>query len=753
MPPKMNPKGQKYPWTDKEKNFAMYESGRQMESFLSDYVGICLEGDEKKQEKKKYQDISISDPCEDNPNITDDVMAGKYAGGSMLKGSGRIQLGDVHQGYSVYVTPEQEPVTLSKIDEMAGISKDITQRMRDQYKGLSDPKSMHLNERSNEIADWIDLQTSAFDPRTGDIVEAEFRSPALKLANIRAGDAPRFGTMGVEGCLDILEHGDANGGKGIYDDYMTMMSSGAREAHVQFRRQKMEADGWDAQKEATYLGELKAEHEKTITAFENLANIDDRGQYDKALNNRLDEMIGKDITNNRGATPMIGYMKGENRAIDMGYDSTHLHVLGRIGQAEEVARKKSAALDRAIATTTVDSAKADYIEQKEKCDEYLKEVAEIKESVWSKKVNSKDEMEAADRQVDEFFAAHQEKYGELQRWDNYNKENYAYNRDVAMNPPTRQQEFVRPEIPSTEGLDRSMKQFSVARFALFRSESEEHKELRSAAEKVKEKIEKLKNGKVHDEYMDKERDMTDKEYSILLDETRADIEALSKASDKYIDHATNHGKSTPSTSAGKARLEGARGIKEQAEQFREALNPKPVLEAEAAGPEREAEANVKGGKSVPQSLARLDKEVDKFKQMNGNDFHDTTPESGAFGMNEWEYQAAKVVAASTVKTAYENGEIGAGEISGAYAKATREVAKDKDFAKWVKEAHDDPAKRSKFQNMTADEISDDFVNDMTKGMEKAQQKEQGPKSKDLDANKKVNNGQVRNKTEITGPEL
>ena len=73
-----------------------------------------------------------------------------------------------------------------------------------------------------------------------------------------AGAAPKYDMEGFEKCIDALEQNGVEGGKSIYDDYFTVISSGARETQIQFHRQQMEQDGWDVEKEQIlFWGKMK----------------------------------------------------------------------------------------------------------------------------------------------------------------------------------------------------------------------------------------------------------------------------------------------------------------------------------------------------------------------------------------------------------------------------------------------------------------------------------------------------------------
>ena len=431
MLPKKNAEGKTYPWALEGKDFATYESVYKYTQFLAEMARTI----------GKTGDVTASGDIlqgmeEENSLFANEVN--QIVGGMGKGDKGHIKVASIHQGYSYYCTPEQKPKLTAEYDKLAGISKELGAHLKSAYAGKKDESSRHLQEKAEQFAEWLDLQAEAADPRAGNIVEAEFHAPYLYVLNMESGSAPKIESKEFKEIVRVLEHGDDGKSPAIYDDYMTIMSAGAKETKVQFHRQKMEAGGWNAEKEQTYLQELRAVHQKTVDAYDRLWQVDDRGQYDSVLNNKLDHMIGKDPSNTRDMNCAIGCMRGEMRAIDLGYDSRHLYVLGQIGMQEQILKKKSVEWEKRLETDA--KLEKGYEEQLAKCTagtkdfekyekslkryqesvknlrsqieamkEYKKDLDLFKKSIWNKRVNSKEEMEAAEKQVDDFFAAHQEK--------------------------------------------------------------------------------------------------------------------------------------------------------------------------------------------------------------------------------------------------------------------------------------------------------------------------------------------------------
>lgn len=972
MPPKKNAEGKTYPWAIEGKDFAAFESLHKYANFVSGYARIVG-----REEEVNGLDSEIGQIVDENESLAENEEYKNIMGAEASGLASVIKVASGHQGYYQYFTPEQKEQAQKDFENAAAVMTEVSESLRNAYAGREDARSRRLQERADQVADLSDLQTEVYNPKAGNIVEAEFRAPYLYTLNMEAAQAPKFDELGIEECVRVMDQEGVPNGKSIYDDYMTMMSSGSRETKVQFHRQQMEATGWDADKEQTYLRELRHSHQQTVEAFDRLWEVDDRGQYDSVLGNHLDHMIGKSPSNTRDSNAAVGYLKGELQAMDMGYDSRHLHVLGQIGMQEQYLKKHLTSLEKEMETYHSDPEMLQKLEtRKAGLLEYQQDLNQLKASVWNKKVQSKDEMEAAGKQVDDFLAAHQEKHKDVQgpisglkNSLNYVKEeaaksepipqkalhaketmnaingagtmifgftrdpqatlefstfskgatsseesfkpekeqgakllagkmedrlreiengiekdreqypngvafqkeilesqvqelkyaregiamggenairdrsfsllnsvsanlnpdyfsmpekkaalnqavkdfsldkfaenasklqkhylDYELNKDnmqpgerkralAALNAERREmvglakdmqkkmknptpelkdlfvkeiqfkdfqgarglqgiinayeREFTKVDIPQTKDMDRAMAKFNTERSSIFKKESDEHKELRETAERVRQNLDKLSRGTVETTDNSKERTMTAKEKEALLKETWADLKKLDDKADQYIAHATKNGTKTPNTPAGKDRLAGAKDIKSLTERLKKQLGDEPELK-EMIAAEKAAEAKAKlradreakVGASGANQLEMMDKEVEKFKGMCNLEFHDSTPESIGLGMNAWEYQAARVVAIAGVTEAAMNGKIAGNDIKREVIGNTNQIAKDPAFKKWVKNASEN-SRMSELGKMSPSEIKADFVKSMSKDMEK---QADGPKK---EATKKV----------------
>lgn len=464
-----NSEGKIYPWAIEGRDYALYK-------MLNGY-GIQL-GDSARiiNREKKAEDLYVdmtSNIADDNDSLSPDdakmVVGG--SGGSLVLFS---------ETAGLYYKPDQIQEVTDRYKDLRKMQEEISDHLRGKYKGKDDASSRHYQEKANEFADMLDLDSEVADPeKGGNLFRAFFDAPYMSRLRAIAGATPRFGRLGFEKCVDIMDQKDSNG-RSIYDDYMTMMGAASREQKVQFHRQQMEKDGWDADKEKTYLNELRLEHQKSIEAFDNLWEINDHKQYDSALNNTLDDLVGKDLSQKRDANASIGYMRGEVRAIDLGYDSKHLHILGQVGMQEQELKKIEAGLaiahgkaekdiedfrknpDEVRSRYGYDDATLESLQNKlqdiegrqQQLEEYRNDFTGFKKSLWDKKVNSLEDMQAADRQVNDFFSSHNEKYGDLQRCHATYKQGIDYNKEMA----ARATEMIKPSpklfVDDITGLNR-----------------------------------------------------------------------------------------------------------------------------------------------------------------------------------------------------------------------------------------------------------------------------------------------------------
>ena len=439
-----------YPWEVEGKDFNTPECVTQLGygvlsfAMMMDWDEAKAKGLEKRSHVKETEvndyGIDVNDPNEVKLlGSKDNDMAKQVAGAVYIAAGDRYKI-NIGKSLENYCTPEQVNPLMEKFDGLAKFTREVSTHLRNKYADKKDEKSRHLQERANRFADYAELKKEAYDPRAGNMMEAMVQAPYIVKLNTVEGGMPKIEAKGgIEECIRVMDQSDVPGGQSIFDDYMTVMEAASKETKIQYHRQKMEADGWNSVKEQTYLRELRTAHQATVEAFDRLWQIDDKGQYDSVLNNGLDHLVGKDASNVRDGNDGIGYMRGEMQAIDMGYDSHHLYVLGQIGLQEQMLKKKRSEWKREIAKN--DQILKEYQDEKakstpgtkeyQKCEkqikyyqeenkqlnfridtleEYQKDFDTFKASVWNQKVHSQDEMEAVEEKVNQFFAAQRAVY-------------------------------------------------------------------------------------------------------------------------------------------------------------------------------------------------------------------------------------------------------------------------------------------------------------------------------------------------------
>lgn len=436
--------GKIYPWM-LEADFSYYKAMEQYVNFMNGPSYIVGKNKEVSDKQEDLDEIA-----EGNLLSKEDVEG--VPGMDFSKGRPVVQASANGQGTGDFFTSEQKPDGQKIYEDIKEVADEATVKLRSDYTNGTDAGTRRLHDRSVKYADFIDLGSEALNPDAGNMIKAEFDNPALgRLANSWA-DAPRFEEKGFEVVTDIMDQAHDPNGVSIFDDYMTVSSASLRGYKVEFHRQQMEKDGWDGEKERTYLGELRLENQKTVEAYDNLWAVHDTGQYDNALGNPLDAMIGKNPIHHRTLNEGVGYMRGQVQAIDMGYDSRHLHILGQLGIQDQMLKKCQAEIDfeteqnKGVLTPELK-------ERQQHLNEYNADFQRFREGIWNKKVNGKEEMEAAGKQVDDFFTAHNTKFADLQKGAlNEFAAPIEYNKEMASRSPEIPRPSQRLKTSDVQGL-------------------------------------------------------------------------------------------------------------------------------------------------------------------------------------------------------------------------------------------------------------------------------------------------------------
>lgn len=153
----------------------------------------------------------------------------------------------------------------------------------------------------------------------------------------------------------------------------------------------------------------------------------------------------------------------------------------------------------------------------------------------------------------------------------------------------------KADIPDKEmeGLDSSLELFNKDSAGSDRKESEQHKGIREAAEKVQDDLKKLKSGAVTDG-TGEARPLTPEEKQNLMMDTVDDLNDLSQKTNAYISGSMKNGNTSPDAPTND-QLTGARGIRDQINGLQDAVMTEYQRESrlQKEREARQAEAGVK----------------------------------------------------------------------------------------------------------------------------------------------------------------
>ena len=168
------------------------------------------------------------------------------------------------------------------------------------------------------------------NPDNGNYMEAAYRTPYVtSLMNMSRTVAQPSATGSVMQKMDL--------GVPLYEASYDLFHSATEEVRVQYNRQRLEKQpgGWTQEKENEYLRDLKAAHENVIRNFDNFAQFD--GRTDGSLTRHfldidLNQTVAKRLSGaHRYKDATVGELRGEVQAMNNGWSSNELPVLGMIG--------------------------------------------------------------------------------------------------------------------------------------------------------------------------------------------------------------------------------------------------------------------------------------------------------------------------------------------------------------------------------------------------------------------------------------
>lgn len=269
---------------------------------------------------------------------------------------------------------------------------------------LNDCKSI-VTEKINASVDDVQKKyyediRFAIDPDNGNVSKAFSENPyLLNLKNntnsYLKGDYEESKNM-LKGTHESQKNLPPEEKPDIYEDYMRVTSAFGDELKAEYIKQDIQRTGYTKEKEQLYLNNLKESHTGIIEAYERLAKIKDHGQYNKYTGNQIESYLGlrnvSGITE-RAISSHIGYMIGENKAIENGWSYDELaplaaleslsynnkRIIKRLEYMENTGYKEFNGAEAQKKN------KKEAIEDKEKYIQLQNELEKIKNAYWDKK--------------------------------------------------------------------------------------------------------------------------------------------------------------------------------------------------------------------------------------------------------------------------------------------------------------------------------------------------------------------------------
>ena len=294
------------------------------------------------------------------------------------------------------------------------------QEMADKY---TDPKYAGFRE-------YLEAEAKTYAQTDGNFLEAMSNAPyAFDMFALISG-TPRFEKYPLDDLIDKLNQTDKPAGERqpIFDQYMKLMASPHKELQAEYHRQQMEREGWTPEKEQIYLKELKEAHEYTLSAFDFFWNVKDEGQYNDYLNNDLNTICGKEKRGLRDKSFQAGMIRAELKAIENGWGSRDVHLVGYIGGIDQEIQRSLAQLtlelhkaqdaleeagkieDQTERAKAVDKAENNIKEVNNRIDELNKFEQEFRETtdpIMSEKVTSNEQKHRLMERFSYFVKKHQ----------------------------------------------------------------------------------------------------------------------------------------------------------------------------------------------------------------------------------------------------------------------------------------------------------------------------------------------------------
>ena len=530
----------------------------------------------------------------------DDTISDEGIEGAEAKGT-YVQVGG--DKFSTFVAEGHEKDAQNYIKESADAMRDGANLIRGMKSDDPDPQVAQTIDRSaNRLAKWTEDYANILSDEKGSLALGEGRSATLTQTLVKGGSLPiltssrdrkNYKTQSeaieyvhktMDKSIRIMHQLDKPEDQrvSIFDDYMDIMDGANTELKVEYHRQHMEESGWDANKDEIYKTELKASHEKIINAFDRLCKVPNEDEYRQALNNDLSEMTGNRM--GRDLSAKVGYMKGENQAIDMGYPSDQMFALGEVGAIEgmitrAIRRQDQNLIDipnrKGIKPAEIAEEQAKVEQEKKRLDGVLKEFTEIKNEVWGKEYSSPEATLEIYHKQNEFLDRNPE-FNHRQAGESFRE--------------ARELNSLADKTTNMRDLSDAMSDFNAKRTdKWFSSESKPHKNLRESAEALRQELRAYQTG-IYQTGEKKGQRMPEVDRVALREGIEKRADEVSQNADTYLGKR----KGDRSTEAGNQRKTGAEKLKNMASAIKQSMEMDRQKEALAAEKE-EMKAGVDKG--------------------------------------------------------------------------------------------------------------------------------------------------------------
>ncbi|MCR5635012.1 MAG: hypothetical protein K6F90_06830 [Lachnospiraceae bacterium] len=207
------------------------------------------------------------------------------------------------------------------------------------------------------------------------------------------------GTISLDGKKFPVEEAKENMGS-VFNDSLDMVHYGMEEFMIEserintVKRLKNEGKEWGPEEEKIYTDRLKDNHAAFLRAFDSLDRYHgDTEKINKYRENPLEHDLGRGKENQRDIRRQAGKLRGELQALNMGWNSGDMAVLGYIGR-----------IGASIEKNQMDNIKEGADELKNAARDFR----ELKDKFWNKRIETNADKKEASDALMSFIEKHKE---------------------------------------------------------------------------------------------------------------------------------------------------------------------------------------------------------------------------------------------------------------------------------------------------------------------------------------------------------